>query len=42
VYYSLQRDKEGVRAFETYIQRNPAAPDAPAIKGLIQQMMIEE
>lgn len=42
VYYALQRDKEGVREFETYLNRNPAAKDAAAIKGLIQQMMIEE
>jgi len=42
VYYALQRDKEGVRAFETYLNRNPAARDAATIKGLIQQMMIEE
>lgn len=42
VYYAQQRDKEGVRAFETYLNRNPAARDAAAIKSLIQQMMIEE
>jgi len=42
VYYALQRDKEGVRAFESYLTRNPAARDAATIKGLIQQMMIEE
>lgn len=42
VYYALNRDKEGVREFEFYLTRNPAARDAAAIKGLIQQMMIEE
>ncbi len=42
VYYAMQRDKEGVREFEAYLNRNPAARDAATIKGLIQQMMIEE
>jgi tetratricopeptide (TPR) repeat protein len=42
VYYSLQRDKEGVREFEYYLQRNPAAQDAVSIRGLIKKMEIEE
>jgi tetratricopeptide (TPR) repeat protein len=42
VYYSLQRDKEGVREFEYYLERSPAAQDAGAIRGLIKRMMIEE
>lgn len=42
VYYALQRDKEGVRAFERYLERNPAAADAETIKGLIDRMRIEE
>jgi predicted Zn-dependent protease len=42
VYYSEQRDKEGAKAFEFYLERNPAARDAATIKGLIQRMMIEE
>ncbi len=40
VYYALQRDKEGVKAFEFYLSRNPAARDADVIKGLIQKIMI--
>ncbi len=42
VYYSLQRDKEGVRAFEKYLSRSPAAADAATIKGLINKMRIEQ
>ena len=42
VYYALQRDKEGVKAFNFYLSRNPAATDAETIRGLIQKMMIEE
>ncbi len=42
VYYSQQRDKEGVREFEYYLQRSPAARDATAIRGLIKRMEIEE
>lgn len=42
VYYSQQRDKEGVREFEFYLQRSPAARDATAIRGLIKRMEIEE
>lgn len=42
VLYALQRDKEGVRAFERYLERNPAAGDAETIKGLIERMRIEE
>jgi tetratricopeptide (TPR) repeat protein len=42
VYYSMQRDKEGVREFEYYLERAPAAQDVSAIRGLIKRMMIEE
>jgi regulator of sirC expression with transglutaminase-like and TPR domain len=42
VYYALQRDKESVKAFEKYISRSPAAPDASTIKGLINKMRIEQ
>lgn len=42
VYYALQRDKEGVKAFNFYLSRNPAATDGEVIRGLIQKMMIEE
>lgn len=42
VYYDQQRDKEGVKAFEYYLSRNPAARDSETIKGLIKKMMIEE
>jgi len=42
VYHALQRDKESVRAFEFYLNRNPAARDAEAIKGMIQNMVIDE
>jgi len=42
VYYDLQRDKEGVKAFEFYLNRNPAARDAEQIRRLIQRMVIEE
>jgi tetratricopeptide (TPR) repeat protein len=42
VYYSLQRDKESVRAFEKYLSRSPAAADAATIKGLINKMRIEQ
>ncbi len=42
VYYSLQRDKEGVKAFEKYLSRSPAAADAATIKGLINKMRIEQ
>ncbi len=42
VYYALQRDKEGVKAFQFYLSRSPAATDGEIIRGLIQKMMIEE
>ncbi len=42
VYYSMQRDVEGVKAFEFYLERNPAARDAPAIRNLIKKMVIEQ
>ncbi len=42
VYYAMQRDKEGVKEFEIYLERNPAATDATAIRGLIKRMTIEE
>jgi regulator of sirC expression with transglutaminase-like and TPR domain len=42
VYYSMQRDKEGVREFELYLERNPAAQDSTVIRGLIKKMVIEE
>jgi len=42
IYYSQQRDKEGVHEFETYLEKNPAATDSQEIKQLIQNMMIEE
>ena len=42
VYYAMQRDKEGVREFEMYLERSPAARDAAVIKGLIKKMVIEE
>jgi len=42
VYYALQRDKEGVRAFKYYLKRKPAARDTKAIGSLIKQMEIEE
>lgn len=42
VYYALQRDKEGVKAFNFYLSRSPAATDGEVIRGLIQKMMIEE
>jgi tetratricopeptide (TPR) repeat protein len=42
VYYGLQRDKEAVRAFERYLERNPAAADAETIKALIDRLRIEE
>ncbi|MBY0369924.1 tetratricopeptide repeat protein [bacterium] len=42
VYYALQRDAEGVKAFQTYLDRNPAARDAGTIKALIKKMEIEE
>ncbi len=42
VYYLMQRDKEGVKEFEYYLERNPAARDSATIKGLIKKMIIEE
>ncbi len=42
VLYALQRDKEGVREFQIYLQREPAAKDADTIRGLIEKMRIEE
>src|SRR5690606_38557772 len=33
VYYLLQRDTEGVKEFEFYLQRNPAARDSATIRG---------
>ncbi len=42
VYYALQRDKEGVKEFEYYLERSPAARDTAVIKGLIKKMIIEE
>jgi len=42
VYYSLQRDKEGVKEFQFYLNRNPAAQDADEIRELIKKMVIEE
>ena len=42
VYYALQRDKEGVKEFEEYMRRSPAARDIDSIKALIDKMRIEE
>ncbi len=42
VYYLMQRDTEGVKEFEYYLERNPAARDSATIKGLIKKMVIEE
>lgn len=42
VYYALQRDAEGAKEFEIYLERNPAARDAGTIRGLIKKMVIEE
>lgn len=42
VYLALQRNREGVKEFEIYIQRNPAGADVENIKRLIKTMAIEE
>jgi tetratricopeptide (TPR) repeat protein len=42
VYLALQRNREGVKEFEFYIQRNPAGADVENIKRLIKTMAIEE
>jgi len=42
VYHALQRDRESVNEFETYLNRNPTAQDADTIKQLINKIQIEE
>lgn len=42
VYRALQRNVEGVKEFEFYLQRNPAGSDADNLKRLIKKMEIEE
>jgi tetratricopeptide (TPR) repeat protein len=42
VYYAEQRDKEGVKAFQYYLTKNPAARDADTIRGLISKMQIDD
>jgi len=41
-YYALQRDQEGVKDFQYYLSRTPAAQDAETVRGLIQQMQIND
>jgi tetratricopeptide (TPR) repeat protein len=42
VYHSLQRHREAAKAFEYYLNRSPAAGDAPAIKDLIKKTVSDE
>ena len=42
VYHAMQRDKEAVRAFRFYLDRNPAATDGETIKTMIKNLEIEE
>lgn len=42
VYYGEQRPNEAVKAFEYYLNRNPAATDANTIRSLIRNSVIDE
>lgn len=42
VYHALKRHREAASSFKTYLDRNPAARDADAVRRIISQTVIEE